>query len=59
MMNIRLSSVVSGVQLVSVMRIIKAILAGQRDAEQLLMLCDKRILENKRAQVLKSPEGFL
>jgi transposase len=58
MMNIRLSSVVSGVQLVSVMRIIDAILAGERDAQKLLLLCDKRILDNKSEQVLKSLEGF-
>lgn len=58
MMNIRLSSVVSAVQLVSVMKIIEAILSGERDVKKLAALCDKRIQKNKEEQILKSLEGF-
>jgi len=58
MMNIRLSSVVSAVQLVSVMKIIKAILGGERDARKLASLCDKRIQMHKEVEILKSLEGF-
>src|SRR5438477_655345 len=53
-----ISSVVSAVQLVSVMKIIEAILAGERDAKKLATLCDKRIQKNKEAEILKSLEGF-
>jgi len=58
MMNIRLSSVVSGIQLVSVMRIIEAILGGEKEPRKLTALCDRQILEKKEAEVLKSLEGF-
>ena len=58
MMNIRLSSVVSAVQLVSVMKIIEAILSGERDAKNLASLCDRQIQKNKEVEILKSLEGF-
>ena len=58
MMNIRLSSVVSDMQGKSSMKIIQAILQGERTAEELLNLCDTRILKNKKEQMQKSLEGF-
>jgi hypothetical protein len=58
MMNIRLSSVVSAIQLVSVMKIIEAILTGERNAKALAALCDVRIQNNKEEAILKSLEGF-
>lgn len=58
MMNIRLSSVLSGIQTVSSMRIIEAILQGERNPEVLLSLCDCTVQKNKRQEVLKSLEGF-
>lgn len=58
MMNIRLSSVISGIQTVSAMSIIEAILQGERKAEVLLQLCDGRILKTKRDEVLESLNGF-
>jgi len=58
MMNIRLSSVLSGIQTVSAMNIIEAILQGQRDPQVLLTLCDSSVQKNKREEVLKSLQGF-
>lgn len=58
MMNIRLSSVISAIQSVSAMKIISAILAGERNADTLFSLCDVRIQKNKKEQMLKSLEGF-
>lgn len=58
MMNIKLSSVVSAVQSASVIRIIEAILEGERKAEKLIELCDKQLVKNKEAVLLKSLEGF-
>ena len=57
-MNIRLKEVLSQVHGVSGMRIIKAILEGERDREKLTALCHHSILKNKRAEVLKSLEGY-
>lgn len=56
-MNIRLHEVISQITGVSGMRVIKAILEGQRDARQLLQLCDKQIVRKKSEQVLLSLEG--
>lgn len=58
MMNIRLSSVVSDVQGQSSLRIIQAILAGERSADVLLNLCDGRILKHKKAQMQHCLQGF-
>lgn len=57
-MNIRLKEVLSQIHGVSGMKIIKAILRGERDKEKLVALCHQSILKNKRAEVLKSLEGF-
>lgn len=56
-MNIRLPEVLSQVHGVSGMKIIEALLAGQRDANYLLSLCDRRIREKKSEEVLKALQG--
>lgn len=57
-MNIQLPQVLSQVHGKSGMALIEAILAGERDKEKLLALCDKRIREQKSQQVLKALEGY-
>jgi len=57
LMNIRLKEVISQIHGVSGMRIVRAILKGERDAEKLATLCNSRILNKKRNQVLKSLNG--
>lgn len=56
-MNIRLPEVLDQIHGVSGLAIIQAILDGERDKEKLLRLCDKRIIKNKREDVLKSLNG--
>jgi transposase len=56
-MNIRLHQVISQITGVSGMKVVKAILGGERDGKKLLALCDKQIIKNKGAEVLKSLEG--
>ncbi len=57
LMNVRLHVVISQLQGVSGMRVIKAILAGERDPGALAALCDTRILKTKKEQLLKSLQG--
>lgn len=57
LMNIKLSNVISQIQGASGMRILKAILQGERDPQKLLLLCDERIKRNKGESVLESLEG--
>jgi transposase len=57
-MNIRISNVISDIQGKSAMAMIKAILDGQHDAEELIKLCDVRIVSKKKEEVLKSLSGF-
>lgn len=57
LMNIRLKEVISQLHGASGMRIIRAILNGERDAETLTQMCSSRILTTKREQVLKSLKG--
>jgi len=57
LMNIRLKEVLSQVHGVSGMRIIRAILKGERDVEVLTAMCDSRILNTKREKVIKSLKG--
>ncbi len=57
LMNIRLKEVISQIHGASGMRIIRAILAGERDAEKLALLCDSRILKTKKQWVIKSLKG--
>jgi len=57
LMNIKLHEVIDQIYGVSGMKIIKAILAGERDAEKLLQLCDIRIIQKKRDRVIMSLNG--
>jgi transposase len=57
LMNIRLHQVISQIHGASGMRVLRAILDGQRDPEQLVALCDKRIQTNKHDQVVASLQG--
>ena len=57
LMNIKLHEVIDQINGVSGLRIVKAILAGERDPENLLQLCDVRIQKNKRERVLMSLNG--
>jgi transposase len=56
-MNIRLHQVISQITGVSGMKVVKAILAGERNPKVLLQLCDKQIIKNKADQILWSLEG--
>lgn len=56
-MNIKRSQVISQITGVSGLKIIKAILAGERDTAKLAILCDKQILKNKYTEVVLSLEG--
>jgi len=57
LMNIRLKEVISQVHGVSGMRIIRAILQGEREASVLASMCDIRILKTKKVAVEKSLNG--
>jgi len=57
LMNVRLHTVISQIHGVSGLRVIRAILAGERDPHKLATLCDLQILSKKREQVIKSLEG--
>jgi transposase len=57
MMNIRLHQVISQIQGVSGLKIIEAILSGERDPEKLVLLCEKQILLKKREEVVLSLKG--
>lgn len=57
MMNIKLGRVITEIHGASGMRVIGAILAGERDPEKLAELCAPKILNHKREQVVASLEG--
>lgn len=57
-MNIRLTEVISEVHGVSGLRMIEAILNGERNPENLVVLCDAQILKRKRGAVLEALNGF-
>jgi transposase len=57
LMNIRLHQVISQIHGISGMKVLKAILKGERDAEKLLGLCHESIVQNKREAVLASLQG--
>ena len=57
LMNIKLKEVISQIHGASGIKMIKAILEGNRDKEYLLSLCDKRIIEKKGEALLKALEG--
>jgi transposase len=57
LMNVRLHQVISQIHGASGMRILRAIVDGQRDPHQLATLCHKRIQATKYDQVVASLEG--
>jgi transposase len=57
MMNIRLHEVISQIQGSSGLKIIEAILSGERDSEKLALLCNRQILKNKKGDVIESLKG--
>jgi len=56
-MNIRLKETISQIHGVSGLKVIEAILKGERDNNVLLHLCDARIIKNKKSEVLKALNG--
>ncbi|WMJ73277.1 IS110 family transposase [Cytophagaceae bacterium ABcell3] len=56
-MNIRLKEVINQIQGASGLRVIEAIIEGERDKHKLLSLCHKSIKEKKGDLVLKALEG--
>ncbi len=56
-MNIKIHDVISDLTGVSGMKMIKAMLAGERQPERLLMLCDVQIQKNKKERVIESLHG--
>ena len=57
LMNIKLKEVISQIHGTSGMRMIRAIIAGDRDSSYLLSLCNKKIVKNKSEQIKKALEG--
>jgi transposase len=57
LMNLRLKEVLSQIHGASGMRVIRAILKGERNAEVLTAMCDIRILATKKEKVIKSLKG--
>jgi transposase len=57
LMNVRLHHVLSQVHGVSGLRVVEAIVAGERAPGRLAALCDPRVLKRKGAQLIQSLEG--
>lgn len=57
MMNIKLTEVISQINGVSGLRMIEAIIAGERDPHNLLLLCHSSIKNKKANEVLKALAG--
>jgi len=57
-LNVKIHVVISDITGWSGMRIIKAILAGERDAEKLVTLCDPQILKTKKAPMIEALRGL-
>lgn len=57
-LNVKIHVVISDITGVSGMKIIEAILAGDRDPEKLVGLCDQQILKTKRAPMLEALRGL-
>jgi len=57
LMNIKLTEVIAQMQGASGLRMIEAIVQGERDPQQLLALCDKRIIKTKSTQIRKALVG--
>lgn len=56
-MNVKLHDVISDITGVSGLKVVRAILEGQRDPERLLMLCDHQIRARKGDKVRESLRG--
>lgn len=56
-MNVRLTEVINDISGASGMRILTAMLQGERDANVLTELCEGSILKKKKEQVVKSLQG--
>jgi transposase len=56
-MNVRLHHVLSQIHGVSGLRVLDALLEGQRDPAVLAALCEAQVLKKKKAEVLASLEG--
>lgn len=57
-LNVKIHVVISDILGRSGMRIIKAILQGERDPETLVALCDEQILKTKRAPMIEALRGI-
>ncbi len=57
LMNVRIHTVICQLQGVSGLRVVRAILAGERDPAVLAEFCDMQILKNKKQEVIKSLQG--
>ncbi len=57
LMNIKLKEVISQIHGVSGIKMIKAIIEGNRDKDYLLSLCDQKIRKNKPELILKALEA--
>jgi len=57
-LNVKMHVVISDITGVSGLRIIRAILAGEREAQKLLLLCDEQILKTKRTAMLQALRGL-
>jgi hypothetical protein len=56
-MNVKFHDVISDLTGVSGMKVVRAILAGERDPQQLLALCDVQIRKSKAERVVESLRG--
>jgi len=56
-MNIKLHNVISKINCVSEMRILKATIKGERKPKILVKLCEDSILKTKRSLVIASLKG--
>lgn len=56
-MNVKLHDVISSLVGVSGQRVVEGILAGERNPERLLEMCDQSIREKKRSRVIESLRG--
>jgi transposase len=56
-LNVKIHVVISDITGYSGLRIIEAILAGERDAQRLAGLCDEQILKTKRARMIEALRG--
>ena len=57
-LNVKIHVVLSDITGVSGMRLIEAILAGERNPQRLVELCDEQILKTKRARMVQALQGL-